>query len=70
MIRLDDCVIECSSFIVYESFKEYVTPEKLEGDNKYDAGEFGMQVSNFSDISIVFQFASEASFCTLIKVTT
>jgi len=28
---------------VYESFKEYVTPEKLEGDNKYDAGEFGMQ---------------------------
>ena len=39
--------IECLSFIVYESFKEYVTPEKLDGDNKYDAGEFGMQVSNF-----------------------
>ncbi|XP_065066038.1 ubiquitin carboxyl-terminal hydrolase 7-like [Rhopilema esculentum] len=28
---------------VYESFKEYITPEKLEGDNKYDAGDYGMQ---------------------------
>ena len=40
-------IYELNAFIfctVYESFKEYVTPEKLEGDNKYDAGEFGMQV--------------------------
>lgn len=28
---------------VFESFKDYITPEKLEGDNKYDAGDFGMQ---------------------------
>ena len=29
---------------VYESFKEYVTVETLDGDNKYDAGEYGLQV--------------------------
>ena len=29
---------------VHESFKDYVTEETLEGDNKYDAGEYGMQV--------------------------
>ncbi len=32
------------SFSVHESFKDYITPERLEGDNKYDAGDFGMQV--------------------------
>ena len=30
---------------VYESFKEYVAVETLDGDNKYDAGEYGLQVS-------------------------
>ena len=30
---------------VYESFKEYIAVETLDGDNKYDAGNFGMQVS-------------------------
>ena len=29
---------------VYESFKEYVTVETLEGENKYDAGQYGLQV--------------------------
>jgi len=29
--------------IVYESFKEYVEVELLDGDNKYDAGEYGLQ---------------------------
>ena len=28
---------------VYESFKEYITVESLDGDNKYDAGEHGLQ---------------------------
>eukprot|EP00794_Sanderia_malayensis_P008888 gene8888-9838_t len=28
---------------VHESFKDYIAPENLEGDNKYDAGDFGMQ---------------------------
>lgn len=32
---------------VFESFKEYVTVESLDGDNKYDAGEYGLQVSYF-----------------------
>jgi len=29
--------------IVYESFRDYVATEMLEGDNKYDAGEYGLQ---------------------------
>ena len=29
---------------VNESFKDYVEKETLEGDNRYDAGEYGMQV--------------------------
>lgn len=29
--------------LVYESFKDYVAKETLEGDNKYDAGEHGLQ---------------------------
>jgi ubiquitin carboxyl-terminal hydrolase 7 len=29
---------------VYESFKEYIAVETLDGDNKYDAGDYGMQV--------------------------
>ncbi|ENN76456.1 hypothetical protein YQE_06910, partial [Dendroctonus ponderosae] len=28
---------------IYESFKDYVAKETLEGDNKYDAGEHGLQ---------------------------
>lgn len=32
------------SFSVFESFKDYVATEQLDGDNKYDAGEHGLQV--------------------------
>ncbi len=32
---------------VYESFDDYVAVESLEGDNKYDAGDYGMQVCFF-----------------------
>lgn len=31
-------------FAVFESFKDYVATEQLDGDNKYDAGEHGLQV--------------------------
>lgn len=31
-------------FQVFESFKDYVATEQLDGDNKYDAGEHGLQV--------------------------
>lgn len=31
--------------IVYESFKDYVAVEMLEGENKYDAEKYGLQVS-------------------------
>ena len=56
-------------FLVYESFKEYVTPEKLEGDNKYDAGEYGMQVNiiiySFINIhlSIDYLYSYFLNFC-------
>lgn len=30
---------------VFASFKEYVAVEKLDGENKYDAGEHGLQVT-------------------------
>lgn len=29
--------------VVFESFRDYVAEETLDGDNKYDAGEFGLQ---------------------------
>lgn len=32
---------------VFESFKDYVATEQLDGDNKYDAGEHGLQVRAF-----------------------
>ncbi|XP_070580003.1 ubiquitin carboxyl-terminal hydrolase 7-like [Ptychodera flava] len=28
---------------IHESFKDYVAPETMDGDNKYDAGDFGLQ---------------------------
>ncbi|XP_077980640.1 ubiquitin carboxyl-terminal hydrolase 7-like [Glandiceps talaboti] len=28
---------------IYESFKDYVAPETMDGDNKYDAGDYGLQ---------------------------
>ena len=33
---------------VYESFKDYVRVESMDGENKYDAGEHGLQVTNYS----------------------
>lgn len=30
-------------FAVYESFKDYISTETLDGENKYDAGEHGLQ---------------------------
>lgn len=32
---------------VYESFDDYIKQESLEGDNKYDAGDYGLQVKYF-----------------------
>lgn len=34
----------CRFSPVFESFKDYVATEQLDGDNKYDAGEHGLQV--------------------------
>ena len=35
----------CIYFPVVESFEDYVAVETLDGENKYDAGDHGMQVS-------------------------
>ena len=32
--------------VVYESFKDYIAVETLEGENKYDAEKYGLQVSS------------------------
>lgn len=45
----------CQSFhVVFESFIDYVAVEQLDGDNKYDAGEHGLQVFLFLDFKIYF----------------
>lgn len=36
--------LSLSLFKVFESFVDYVAVEQLDGDNKYDAGEHGLQV--------------------------
>ena len=33
------------SLIVLESFEDYVSVETLDGENKYDAGDHGLQVN-------------------------
>lgn len=39
---------------VYESFKDYIAKETLEGDNKYDAGEHGLQDAEKGVIFVKF----------------
>lgn len=36
-------VLKIIHFTVFESFKDYIAKETLDGDNKYDAGEHGLQ---------------------------
>lgn len=36
--------MECLFFAVSESFDDYIAVELLEGDNRYDAGDYGLQV--------------------------
>lgn len=49
------------SLEVFESFVDYVAVEQLDGDNKYDAGEHGLQVTwklctrVLCDFSLCFQ---------------
>ena len=44
---------------VFESFKDYVATEQLDGDNKYDAGEHGLQVRLHTDwILIIYVVCS------------
>lgn len=40
--RLRKALIYCH--LVYDSFRDYVNTESLDGDNKYDAGDYGLQV--------------------------
>ncbi|KAK2160538.1 hypothetical protein LSH36_131g04007 [Paralvinella palmiformis] len=39
---------------VNESFKDYIAPETLEGENKYDAGHFGLQEADKGVIFLMF----------------
>lgn len=37
-------LIDHVSLLVNESFDDYIAVELLEGDNRYDAGDYGLQV--------------------------
>lgn len=39
---------------IYESFKDYITVESLDGDNRYDAGDFGLQEAEKGVIFLTF----------------
>ena len=43
IVMVTACSSSCLPSPVYESFKDYVAVETLDGDNKYDAGDHGMQ---------------------------
>lgn len=44
MVFESDKICACLLLIVvYESFQDYIAKESLDGDNKYDAGEHGLQ---------------------------
>lgn len=40
------CINFIFSMAVLESFEDYVSVETLDGENKYDAGDHGLQVSS------------------------
>ena len=41
--------------VVYESFKDYIAKETMDGENKYDAGDNGLQVSlSFIELYILW----------------
>jgi hypothetical protein len=40
------------SIIVTDSFQDYIETEILDGDNKYDAGDYGLQVISIGFISL------------------
>ncbi|GMT06261.1 hypothetical protein PENTCL1PPCAC_28435, partial [Pristionchus entomophagus] len=42
-IRSRDPARHNSSFSIMDSFRDYVEAERLDGENKYDAGEYGLQ---------------------------
>ena len=45
MYHLTSVELLCFITAVYESFQDYVGVETMDGENKYDAGEHGLQVS-------------------------
>lgn len=51
---------------VYASFDKYVEVERLEGDNKYHAEEYGLQVCFCSRINVYFrEFSVNVYFATM-----
>lgn len=50
-------------FSVYESFQDYIKVESLDGENKYDAGEHGLQV-----IIVIKQCFSFHWFITVLAI--
>jgi ubiquitin carboxyl-terminal hydrolase 7 len=40
---------------ILESFRDYIKTENLDGENKYDAGNYGLQVSTFLSSSLTLR---------------
>ena len=45
-----------------ESFDDYIAKETLEGDNKYDAGDHGLQVSSIGKLSCYITVGKMAEY--------
>jgi len=53
---------------VYDSFKDYVSVESLDGDNRYDAGDYGLQVGVESSFIICHTYGFIFAYFNLIKL--
>ncbi|KRY78994.1 Ubiquitin carboxyl-terminal hydrolase 7, partial [Trichinella pseudospiralis] len=53
-LQFSDKPVGTKKLTLYESFKDYVAVETLEGDNKYDAGDYGLQEATKGVVFIKF----------------
>lgn len=52
---ITNCIVWMNYFAVYESFRDYIATETMDGENKYDAGEHSLQVRMWRIINLVIR---------------